>query len=56
MKQTNAPLILESFPNRPRTQSKASQFSGSHKYKQIKTNKQPSFINRYDVGPKFDNG
>jgi len=50
MKQTNAPLILESFPNGPRTQSKAPQFSGSHKYKQ------PSFINRYDVGPKFDNG
>jgi len=50
--QADAPLLLlllliESFPKRPRMRSEASQFSGSHWYKQNKTkqtNKQPSFI------------
>jgi len=46
--QADAPLLLESFPKRPRMRSEASQFSGSHKYKQIKTNKQPSFADRCD--------
>jgi hypothetical protein len=32
--QAHAPLLIESFPKRPGTQSEASQFSGSHKYKQ----------------------
>jgi hypothetical protein len=45
--QADAPLLIESFPKTPRTQSQASQFSGPHKYKQNKTNKQPSsFIDR----------
>jgi len=43
--QPDAPLLLESFPKRPRTQSEASSFGG-HKYKQNKTNKLPSFIDR----------
>lgn len=38
------PLLLESFPNRPRTWfDEASWYGGSHKYKQ-KTNKLPSFM------------
>jgi hypothetical protein len=45
--QAHAPLLLKSFPKRPRTQSEASQFGGSHQYKQNKTNKLPSFIDRY---------
>jgi hypothetical protein len=36
--QTDASLLLKSFPNRPRTQSEASQFGGSHKYKTKQTN------------------
>ncbi len=44
--QADAPLLLESFPKRPRTRSEASQFGGSHKYKQNKTNKLPCFIDR----------
>jgi len=40
-------LLHERFPKRPRTQSEASQFGGSHKYKQNKTNKLPSFIDRW---------
>jgi hypothetical protein len=44
--QADAPLLLESFPKRPRTQSEASRFGGSHKYKRSKTNKQPSFKDR----------
>jgi hypothetical protein len=50
--QAHAPLLLllESFPKRPRTQSEAFQFGGSHKYKQNKPNKSnklPSFIDRW---------
>ncbi len=30
--QANAPLLLESFPKRPRSWSEASQFGGSHPY------------------------
>ncbi len=44
--QAHAPLLLESFPKRPRMQSEASQFGGSHKYKQ---NKLLSFIDRWHV-------
>jgi hypothetical protein len=40
------PLLLNSFPKRPITQFAASQFNGFHKYKQNKTNKLPSFIDR----------
>jgi hypothetical protein len=46
--QADAPLLLESFPKRPRT-PKGSQFSGSHKYK---TNKLPSFIHRCEDNEK----
>jgi hypothetical protein len=42
--QADAPLLLESFPKRPRTQSEAFWFSGSHKYEKNKTKKLPSFI------------
>jgi hypothetical protein len=54
--QADAPLLLESFPKRPRTRSKASQFTGSHKCKQNKTNKQPSFIDNstLDANPLLD--
>jgi hypothetical protein len=41
--QADAPLLLESFPKRPRTRSEASQFGGSHKYKQNKT-KQTNYL------------
>jgi hypothetical protein len=37
--QAREPLLVKSFPKTPRTQSEASQFSGSHKYK---TNYLPS--------------
>jgi hypothetical protein len=47
MNQAHAPLLIEllveSFPKTPRTQSKVSQFGGSHNYK-TKQNKLPSFI------------
>jgi hypothetical protein len=46
MKQADAPLLLESFPKRPRMAFEASWFNGSHKYKQNKTNKIHSFIDR----------
>jgi hypothetical protein len=36
--KANSPVLIESFPKRPRTRSEASQFGGSHKYKQNKTN------------------
>jgi hypothetical protein len=39
--QAHAPLLIEIFPKRPRTQFEASQFGGFHKYKK---NKLPSFI------------
>jgi hypothetical protein len=41
-------LLGESFPKRPGTQSEASRFSGSQKYKQNKrkTNKQITFLHR----------
>jgi hypothetical protein len=44
--QADAPLLLESFPKRPRARSEASWFRGSHKYKQNNTNKLSSFIDR----------
>jgi len=46
--QADAPLLLllQSFRKRPRTRSEASRFSGSHWYKQNKTNYLPSFIDR----------
>jgi hypothetical protein len=44
--QAHAPLLIESFPKTPTTQSEASQCSGSHNYK-TKQNKLPSFIDRY---------
>jgi hypothetical protein len=40
--QADAPLLLKSFPKRPRTQSEASQFSAFHKYKTKQTNNLPS--------------
>jgi len=43
--QANAPLLIESFPKTPRTQSEASRFSGSHNQK-TKQNKLPSCIDR----------
>jgi hypothetical protein len=48
MKPSPCTLLLESSPKTPRTQSEASWFGGSHKYKQNKTkqNKLPSFIDR----------
>jgi hypothetical protein len=39
--QAHAPLLIESFPKTPRTQSEASCFGGSHNYK---TNYLPSSI------------
>jgi hypothetical protein len=41
-------LLVQSFPKTPRTQSEASQFGGSHNYKN-KTNYLPSFLDRPDV-------
>jgi len=35
--QAHAPLLIKSFPKTPRTQSEASQFSGSHNYKTKQT-------------------
>jgi hypothetical protein len=43
LNQAHVPLLLESFLKRPRTQFEASQFSGSHKYKQ---NKQITLLHR----------
>jgi hypothetical protein len=42
--QANAPLLVESFPKTPRTQSEASQFGGSHNYKTKQ--KQTTFLHR----------
>jgi hypothetical protein len=43
--QAHAPLLVKSFPKTPRTQSEASQVSGSHNYrKKNKTNYLPSKI------------
>jgi hypothetical protein len=39
----NVTLLLKSFPKRPRTQFEASQFGGSHKYKQYKTKQTNNF-------------
>jgi hypothetical protein len=47
MKSSGCTLLVESFPKRPRTRSEASQFGGSHKYKQNKQNKHFPFIDRY---------
>ncbi len=52
--QADAPLLLKSFPKRPRTRPEASRFSGSHKYKQNNTNKLPSFIDRWKKPCNFD--
>jgi hypothetical protein len=41
--KAHAPLLVKSFPKTPRTQSEASQISGSHNYK-TKQNKLPSSI------------
>jgi hypothetical protein len=41
--QAHAPLLLESFPKRPRRWFEASQLGGSHKYKQ---KKQTTFLHR----------
>ncbi len=54
--QSHAPLLVESFPKRPRTRSEASWFGGSHNYKQNKTNKLPSFIDRcFPIPNLFEN-
>jgi hypothetical protein len=42
----HAPLLVESFPKTPITQSEALQFNGSHMYKSNQ-NKLPSFIHRF---------
>jgi hypothetical protein len=42
--QAYAPLLLESIPKRPRTQSEASQFGESHKYKIKQINYLPSYV------------
>jgi hypothetical protein len=47
--QAHAPLLIESFPKTPRTQSEASWFSESHNYK-TEQNKLPSFIDRCVMG------
>jgi len=44
--QAHAPLLIESFPKTPRTESEASWFSGSDKNKQ---NKQTTFLHRFCV-------
>jgi hypothetical protein len=44
--QAHAPLLIESFPKRPRMRFEAFLFGGFDKYKQNKTNKVPSFIER----------
>ncbi len=44
--QAHAPLLVESFPKTPITQSEASWFNGSHMYK-TKQNKLPSFKDRF---------
>jgi len=41
--QAHAPLLVESFPKTPRTQSEASWFGGSHNYKTKQANL-PSWI------------
>ncbi len=43
--QAHAPLLIKSFPKKPRTRSEASQFCGSHNYK-TRQNKLLSFIDR----------
>jgi len=45
MKPADAPLFLESFPKRPRTQSDASLLGGPDKYK-TKQNKQTTLFHR----------
>jgi hypothetical protein len=49
--KAHAALLVESFLKRPRTQSEASRFGGSHKYKRNKTNYLPSFIDRSQDTP-----
>jgi hypothetical protein len=44
MDRAHAPLLVESFPKRPKTLSEASLFGGSHKYKQ---NKQTTLLHRW---------
>jgi hypothetical protein len=50
--QAHAPLLVESCPKTPRTQSETSWFGGSHNYK-TKQNKLPSFIDRFDLLEMF---
>ncbi len=47
--QVDAPILFKSFSKRPRTQFEASRFGGSH-ISTNKTNKQPSFIDRFTKG------
>jgi hypothetical protein len=42
--KADAALLLKSFPKRPRTQSEASRFDGSHNYKTKQTKYLPSYI------------
>jgi hypothetical protein len=53
--KAHAPLLVESFPKTPRTQSEASWFSGSHNYKtkQNKTNHLASWIDDGNCGQKL---
>jgi hypothetical protein len=44
MNQADAPLIFKSFPKTPRIEFEASQFGGSHKYKQNKTKQTIHYI------------
>jgi hypothetical protein len=48
--QAHAPLLVKSFPKTPRTQSEASQFSGSHNYK----TKQTTFLHICIYTRKFN--
>jgi hypothetical protein len=47
--QVDAHILFKSFLQRPRTQFEASRFGGSH-INTNKTNKQPSFIDRFTKG------
>ncbi len=47
LNQAHAPLLLKSFPKRPKMWFEASQFSGSHKSKQ---NKQTTFFHKLMIG------
>jgi hypothetical protein len=49
--QAHAPLLVESFPKRPRTQPEASWFAGSHKYKKKKKTTIPNFYKKTPPPP-----